>query len=195
MAIASTLYFVRHGETDWNREGRMQGSRDIPLNELGRVQAEAVAPLLATVDPAVRTFSFVSSPQTRARATMMLVREKLGLPPETYAVDDRLRERSWGDWEGRTLQEVKLANPEATRAYKADRWNDPPPGGESYAMLSERISGWLSTLREPTVVVSHAGVARALLGLLTAMSKDELPTLAIPQGRVLVFAPDGYRLV
>jgi broad specificity phosphatase PhoE len=189
------LCFVRHGETDWNRAGRLQGSQDIPLNDLGLEQARAIGPLLDTIHPEVRDFRFVSSPQQRARTTMLLAREGLGLPSEGFALEPRLRERSWGAWEGLTMAEVKAEDPQDLGAYKADRWDMAPPDGESYVMLTERLAPWLDSLREPTVAVSHAGVARALLALLTDMTPDDLPTLAIPQGRVLVFEGGAHRWV
>src|SRR5450755_2981174 len=102
-----TIYYIRHGETDWNVEGKLQGTQDIPLNQLGRRQAAfaggILADLFARDGRSEASLSFVASPLGRARATMELVRGRLNLPPHQYAIDDRLREIGYGDWEGSTL--------------------------------------------------------------------------------------------
>ena len=107
---APTIYYIRHGETRWNAEGRLQGARDVPLNAVGRAQAESAGLLLAELlarDGRERSeLSFVASPLGRARVTMELVRGALQLPPCDYAIDDRLREIGYGRWEGSTLAEV-----------------------------------------------------------------------------------------
>lgn len=195
MADLPMLCFVRHGETEWNRLGRMQGSRDIPLNDLGRTQAVAAGRALSTVHPDARLFDFVSSPLARARATMELIRGVLDLDPRDYVVDERLRERSWGAWEGRTMPEIKQAAASDLGAYKADRWDVAPPGGESYADVCERVAAWLDGLRRPVVAVSHAGVARAVLALVAGLPKADLPTAEIRQGHVLVFEAGAHRWV
>jgi broad specificity phosphatase PhoE len=107
-----TIYYIRHGETSWNAEGRLQGTRDIALNDLGRRQAAQaggiLAELLARDDRDKSRIPYVASPLGRALATMELVRRTLQLPPNDYAVDDRLREIGYGQWEGSTLAEMEL---------------------------------------------------------------------------------------
>src|SRR5947199_5145000 len=98
------IYYMRHGETDWNVEGRLQGGIDTPLNALGRAQAaqagRILARLFAREGRVAASVAFVASPLQRARHTMDLVRAELGLPPVGYALDDRLREIGYGHWEG-----------------------------------------------------------------------------------------------
>ncbi|MEO1066982.1 MAG: histidine phosphatase family protein, partial [Pseudomonadota bacterium] len=85
------IYFIRHGQTDWNAEARFQGQQDIPLNDLGRDQARRNGTTLRDlIDPA--DFDFVASPLSRTRDTMEIVRRAMGLDPMTYAMDERLRE-------------------------------------------------------------------------------------------------------
>jgi probable phosphoglycerate mutase len=189
------LCFIRHGETDWNRQARMQGHRDIPLNGRGRDQATASGRLLATVHPEVKSFRFVSSPLSRARTTMTLLRGAMELDPDAHELDDRLRELTFGDWEGFTLAELALRDPHRIAERKRDKWGFVPPGGESYAMVSERMAGWLAELDGPTVVVSHGGVARVLLHLVCQLAAPDLPSLEITQGRVLVFEAGQHRWV
>src|ERR1043165_9703896 len=99
---APTIYYIRHGETAWNAEGRLQGTRDIPLNELGRCQAAQGRDGLAGL------FRRAG----RHRSTMDFVREVLGLPAGGYALDDRLREIGYGEWEGSTLPEMQARDPD-----------------------------------------------------------------------------------
>ena len=104
-----TIYYIRHGQTEWNALGRFQGSQDIPLNDLGREQAAhaggILKELLAQHARGADSLGFVSSPLGRARSTMEFVRGQLGLPPQEYALDDRLREIGYGQWEVSKLAE------------------------------------------------------------------------------------------
>ncbi len=186
------LYLIRHGETDWNAEGRLQGGHDVPLNALGRRQAADVARVLLSVEPRARELDFLCSPMNRARETMDILRGELGLAT-AYPVDERLKELTFGQWEGKTWREVKAADPERARARERAKWSYVPPAGESYAMLMDRVMPVFGALARPTVVVSHGGVMRAALvgfGLETPRGAESMD---IWQGRVLCIGPDGYR--
>jgi probable phosphoglycerate mutase len=187
LALAHPLCIVRHGETDWNVEGRLQGQRDIDLNGRGRDQAASVGHILKRDVPDVLSFDFVSSPLTRAQDTMRLMRTSMGLDPQAYRLDDRLKELTFGSWEGLTWREMTARDPTGSSAREADKWGYCPPGGESYSMLSVRIAGWLAELNQPTVAVTHGGVARVLLGLIAGVSQKDLPLRDITQGRALLF--------
>lgn len=187
------LYLIRHGETDWNAEGRLQGGRDIPLNDFGRVQAEEAGQKLRELDPLAQDLAFLCSPMSRARETMEILRRSIGLHPTTYRVDERLRELTFGEWEGRTWRQVRAADPDRARAREQNKWSYVPPGGESYQMLMERIMPVLRDIERPTAVVSHGGVMRAALagfGLQTPKAAEDLD---IWQGRVLVLQDGGFR--
>ncbi|MBL8573590.1 MAG: histidine phosphatase family protein [Hyphomicrobiaceae bacterium] len=162
----SLLIFVRHGQTDWNRERRLQGQRDIPLNNHGRSQARdngrAIARWLEARGMAAGQLDFVSSPMGRARETMEIVRAGLGLPPKGYRVDDRLKEITFGDWEGFTLPELMRTQAADVERRERDKWETVPPAGESYEMLYRRIHPWYGELARPTLAVAHGGVWRAL---------------------------------
>ena len=186
------LYYIRHGETDWNREGRLQGQREIPINANGRAQARRCGEILRDLparDPQAAP-DFVSSPLGRARETMELARTVLGLDPQSYRVDERLTEISFGSWEGFTIPELRRVSPEAVAAREQDKWGFAPPGGESYAQMSERVRGWYDSLARDTVAVAHGGVLRGLIVRLGIMSADEAPMLDIAQGVVYLIA-DG----
>jgi broad specificity phosphatase PhoE len=190
-----TIYYIRHGETSWNAEGRLQGTRDIALNDLGRRQAaqagNVLAELLARDGQEKSKIPCVASPLLRARATMELVRATLQLPPQDYALDNRLREIGYGHWEGSTLAEMELADPVFFARRSADKWTLAPEGGETYASVQLRMRDWYDSLLTDTVAVAHGGTARALmvaLGLDTPQGAAELP---IEQGAVYVFSAAG----
>ncbi len=192
---APTIYYIRHGETSWNAEGRLQGAQDVPLNDLGRKQAAHAGRILADLfgrdgrDKA--TLSFVSSPLGRAQSTMELVRSELKLPPSDYGIDDRLREIAYGRWEGSTLAEMQLADPELFERRQLEKWTVAPPGGESYVAVQTRMQSWYDQLREDTVAVAHGGTARALMVALGIETPLTAADLTIEQGAVYVFGEGG----
>ena len=188
------LYYIRHGETDWNALGKLQGTQDVPINELGRAQAAEAGGILSDLllrDGRDRhSIPFVASPLGRARETMELVREALHLPPKAYAIDDRLREIGYGEWEGSTLAEAEVRDPKLFAQRLADKWTVAAPGGESYAQVQARVSAWYSGLSVATVAVAHGGTARALMVALGFETLQSAAELFIEQGAVYVFA-DG----
>ena len=180
------LVFIRHGETDWNREARLQGQRDIPLNDLGRRQAErngrAVAGILAS-----RDWRLVASPLGRAVETMRIVLAAAGRPDAPFDLEPALKEVAYGAWEGQTLPEVAVSDPEGLRLRERDKWNFVPPKGESYAMLATRVAAWLATLEAPSLVVAHGGILRVLVHLIANEPAHDAPHLATPQDRIILF--------
>jgi broad specificity phosphatase PhoE len=181
-----TLYFVRHGETDWNRARRYQGQRDIPLNPTGRVQAQRNGQVLAEVLGAgTAALDYIASPLSRARETMEIIRQELTLPRLGYRTDDRLLEIHYGHWQGRLWEELPDADPEGYAARLADPWGWQPTGGESYRMLSERVARWVAEITNDAVVVSHGGVSKVLRGLILQLGIAEIASLDVPQDKVL----------
>jgi broad specificity phosphatase PhoE len=192
---APTIYYIRHGETEWNAEGKLQGAQDIPLNDLGRQQAAnaggILAGLFARDGRNQQSLPFVASPLGRARSTMELVRGTLRLPPHDYAIDDRLREIGYGHWEGSTLAQMQVSDPAVFAQRQADKWTVPPPGGESYASVQLRMRDWYDSLLGDTVAVAHGGTARALMVALGIETPDSAADLTIEQGAVYVFGAGG----
>jgi len=189
------VYYIRHGETEWNAEGRLQGTQDIPLNELGRRQAafagSILADLLARDGRGGQLPEFVASPLRRARSTMELVRSTLKLPPGDYAVDDRLREIGYGQWEGSTLAQAEVSHPDLFAKRQAEKWTVPPPGGECYAEVHTRVSDWYRQLTADTVAVAHGGTGRALIVALGLETPESASDLLMEQGVVYVFGDGG----
>ena len=189
-----TIYYIRHGQTEWNAEGRFQGNQDIPLNDLGKAQAiragELLAEILANDSHNPLKTPFVSSPLGRARNTMELLRGTLDVPPHDYALDDRLREIGYGHWEGSTLAQMEQSHPDVFATRQLDKWGVPPPGGEIYASVTIRMRDWYDSLLQDTVTVSHGGTMRALLVALDIETPVGASDLTVEQGVVYVFA-DG----
>lgn len=179
------IYFLRHGETDWNAEGRTQGQLDVPLNGVGRRQAARNGGVLRAAISDPTTFDFVTSPLCRATETMEIVRREMGLPPRDYRTDDRLREVHRGEWQGHILADLISQRPEVRAAYQNGRWNVQPPGGESPAMLNARVLEWLDEVRRDTVVVAHGGPMRCIRGALMSLDTEETLALPAPQDLVL----------
>ncbi|QOZ67250.1 histidine phosphatase family protein [Bradyrhizobium arachidis] len=186
-----TIYFLRHGETEWNALGRLQGTKDVPLNARGRGQAVHAAGVLANLlerDGKDRAaLPYVSSPLGRARQTMELARAKLKLPPADYSLDDRLREIGYGSWEGLTLAESEAADPEVYARRLADKWTVAPSGGETYAAVQLRMLDWYESILDDTVAVAHGGTCRALMVALGLETPTSAAELYIEQGAVYVF--------
>lgn len=182
------LYLVRHGQTLWNAEGRLQGRLDSPLTVLGRAQAAALRPLVADL-PGVR----VSSPLGRAVQTARIL---FGDAPVT--LDDRLAEIDLGDFSGRPLAELRAERPDVF-AGPPHAWYDRAPGGERLAALSTRLAGLLADLPGPAVMVTH-GMALAMLCHLAtrrplhrvhAVCQRQDAVHAIRRGRHDILVPGG----
>jgi broad specificity phosphatase PhoE len=192
-----TIYYIRHGETSWNAEGRLQGTLDIALNDRGRKQAAGAGHILADLiardghDKAA--LPFVSSPLGRARSTMELVRRVLELPADDYSLDDRLREIGYGVWEGSTLAEMQAADPELYARRLTAKWTLAPEGGETYASVQLRMHDWYDSLLVDTVAIAHGGTARALMVALGIETPESAADLFIEQGAVYVFGDGGLK--
>jgi len=153
------LLLARHGETEWNVLGRMQGHTDIPLNETGRAQARALAASVAGTGIA----AIVTSDLARARETGEIVAAILGLG--VPLLEPALRERRFGVFEGLTRDECAAQHPEAWQAWQARTGG--PPGCEPRELAIARVAEALARLAAveggPLLVVSHGGVMRLVL--------------------------------
>jgi probable phosphoglycerate mutase len=188
------LYYVRHGETEFNLQGRLQGRRDTVLNAHGRQQVAecgvVLRDLFARDQRQAQDFKYISSPLKRARQTMEILRGVLGLAPLDYEIDARLIEIAYGEWEGLTLPEIEARNTGVLTQRERDKWDFAPPGGESYQQLTARIDDWYRSLTTDVVVAAHGGGVRALMALFKILPKEEATHAQIAQGVVYVFS-DG----
>jgi broad specificity phosphatase PhoE len=190
------VHYLRHGETDWNVEGRLQGGRDIPLNARGRGQAahcgEILRGLFARSGRDASSCDYVSSPLKRATETMEIARSALGLNPYLYRTEAALTEISFGDWEGFTIAQLRERDPERISQREQDKWHFLPPHGESYEAVSKRMHAWHRTLNRDAVVTGHGGTARGLFAALGIARPAAAPLLDIVQG--VVYVIEGEKL-
>ena len=192
---ATRIIAVRHGETAWNVDTRIQGHLDIPLNETGQWQAQQLAKALAgeSID------AIYASDLQRAYATAQAVADATGAPitPETG-----LRERSFGHFQGRTFAEIEAELPEDARRWRKRDPDYVPEGGESLVMLRERIERTVFALAEKhpgeqVLMVAHGGVLDVLYRLATRQEIQAPRTWQLSNAAInrLLWTPDGLTLV
>lgn len=163
----SQVLFIRHGPTQWNTDGLIQGQSDVPLSDAGRAEVRGWR-----VPAALSAFDWVSSPLRRARETARL----LGAP--ACAVEPRLMEAHWGAWEGRNLKDLRRELGEELARNEARGLDLTPPGGESPRQVRTRLAAWLAEVAprgRPLVAVTHAGVLRAAYSLATGWDMKTNP--------------------
>ncbi len=186
-----TIYFIRHGETEWNAEARYQGQADIPMNARGREQARHNGLSLRPLLPGIAEADYVASPLARARETMQIVRTVLALSPDDFRIDDRLKEAHYGDWQGTLAADLPHVDAAGLVARTRDPYRWRPQGGESYEDLMARAVPWFQSIERDTVVVSHGGVSRVLRGHILGLDLKSVPLLDVPQDRVLLLRHDA----
>jgi len=177
------IILMRHGETFWNREGRIQGHTESDLTPLGERQARAMAGLVADL---VRRegggFRLIASPIGRAQRTAAMVAEATGLPIE---LDPRLMEIGCGAWEGRLRSEIADIHPEV---FKTREWFFGAPGGETFEDVTARAADWLGSLPpEPerrVIAVSHGVWGRLARGVYAGLDRQATLDQDVPQDAV-----------
>ena len=181
--ISEPLFFIRHGQTDWNAETRYQGITDTTLSSLGIQQAQQNAALLQSqlreLGLEQDQLTLMTSPLLRAKQTAEIIGESFS--PNLAPVENRrFRELSMGRWEGLTSHEVKERHYEERKSRKSDRWSFKPLGGESMAERSEVIEKALSELPPNTILVTHCVVLRIIYHVLGGLSKEEATAVETP---------------
>lgn len=176
------LLALRHAATDWNEQGLLQGRNDRPLSPAGRAAAAAWRlPVFAQDWPAL------CSPLKRAHQTALLMR----LRP---TVEPALVEMDWGNWEGRSLPELRSDGGGAFATAEAAGLDLQPPSGESPRKVAERLSAWLERLPRDSVAVTHKGVLRALVHLATGWPFEGKIPVKAPAGTALLFHREDGKL-
>lgn len=184
------VYLFRHGETAWNAERRAQGHLDSPLTAAGRAQARAMG---ATLAEELRQAGYEpsgvivrASPLGRVRETLAIAAEAAGLAHDEQCFDHRLREMSWGEWDGLNGAEIEAGWPGAMAARRFNHWHYQPPRGESYVMAAARAQPALQDIaalaaERPVAVFAHGGIGRVLRGLFLRAPNTEILTMDQPQ--------------
>ena len=193
---ATRIIAVRHGETAWNVDARIQGQMDIGLNDKGRQQAQRVGKALS----GEAISAIYSSDLGRAHDTARSIAEVAGIPVVPHT---GLRERGFGMFEGKTFEEIQQTWPDhATHWRKRIPDWQPPEGGESLLQLRERVSRTAQALAErhtgeQIVVVAHGGVLDTLYRLATGQEVNSPRTWQLPNGAInrLLWTPEGFTLV
>jgi broad specificity phosphatase PhoE len=173
------IYLVRHGETEWNRDGRLQGQQNSCLTALGREQAGKLGSLLARrLDHAPLPVQV--SPLGRALETAAIIREHL--PGPEPIIDSRLQEMTLGTWEGLTRKEVNERCKGVVGSDANAGWWFQAPGGESYQHFQERVRSWLAEQSGIVIAVSHGITTRMIRGEYLGLSRHERLSLPVPHG-------------
>ena len=193
---ATRIIAIRHGETAWNVDSRIQGQTDIGLNDTGRWQARRVGAALA----GEQITAVYSSDLGRAHQTAEQIAEVAGI---SVVPEQGLRERGFGMFEGKTFDEIHTNWPEHAHSWRKriPEW-EPPQGGESLIKLRERVTRTMHALasRHPgelIVVVAHGGVLDALYRIATGQEVNSPRTWELPNGAInrLLWTPEGFTLV
>ena len=192
---ATRIIAVRHGETAWNVDTRIQGHLDIALNDTGRWQARQVARALAD-EPLAAVYT---SDLQRAHATAQAIAQASGAP---LVAEPGLRERSFGELEGRTFAEIEAELPEQARRWRQRDPHFAPTGGETLVQLRERIAATTHRLaaqhtEQLIVLVAHGGVLDMLYRLATGLDLQAPRTWLVTNASInrLLWTPEGLTLV
>lgn len=173
------VYILRHGETVWNAENRMQGGLNSPLTDRGRTQAARQAAILAGCD--LSGFDAVSSPQGRAFETAAIALARLVPQVRT---DERLREIGVGDWQGLVRDPAWITGPVVNTPDGPIAYYENAPNGEGFAALELRCRAFLADLAGPAVLVTHGITSRMLRTVLLGRPRQSLGDLPGGQGNV-----------
>ena len=178
------LAVIRHGPTEWNELGKIQGRTDIPLSKTGResIKQLALPSLLSNI-------TWLTSPLLRAQETGKLLRIT------DMRIDERLIEANWGDWEGRTLKDLRNRYGQEMIENEKRGLDLMPPGGESPRQVSHRLQSLLrefSQIKNDEIVgaITHKGVIRSLLSLATGWDMSEKPPIKLNWKAAHIFSVD-----
>ena len=180
------IYVVRHGQTTFNAEGRMQGHLDSPLTALGIRQAEAMADLLDREIADKAGWSIIASPLGRTRHTAQIIASRLGLSIE---IEPRIIEVSFGSWDGWLRSDLRSQFPEI---FNLPEWQVESPDGETYDGLHGRIADWLGSLppesERKLIAVCHGGSGRMIRGGYLGLDRTATWQQEVPQDAVFALA-------
>ena len=180
----TVIAMIRHGPTEWNENGIVQGRSDIPLSVRGKKQVASWV-----IPRKLQSFDWVASPLSRATETARILS---GL---TVPTDDRLVEMDWSSWEGQTLPALRAELGDLTAAWQAEGLDFRAPNGESPREVQERLKPFLldrARLTKDTIVVCHKGVIRAVYALAVSWDMKSKPPVKMEDGCAQLFSLDQH---
>jgi len=181
-----TIILVRHGQTEWNVEGRYQGRKDSPLTPKGREQARANALKLSKHISDFKSVKIYSSPLGRAKDTAFIICDELKIERDSIIFDKRIQEFDYGIFEGELRSFCQTEYKTEFKARESDKWFYQIENGESYELVTKRLKSWLDEVKdEPIIImVAHEMINRALRGLYSRLEQKE--TLNLRQSNDLI---------
>jgi len=181
--MSQTIYLFRHGETEFNLQGRYQGELDSPLTEAGIQQVQQNARMLKSIISNPQDWKIVSSPLGRAMQSAEIICETIGYDVQNVQQDKRLAEVAVGQWAGLTTSEIESTWPKRFHKEAIYSWYFHAPNGETYEAVTSRISDWLEEIQcEPKVIaISHGLTGRILRGLYAGLGREDALKLAVSQ--------------
>jgi len=170
------ILIIRHGETEWNLEGRKQGRGDSALTAKGEAQIRSIAEYLLKTDIPIENFKLVVSPLGRTRRSAEIFCQSVGLSADNIVLEPLLVEADHGVCEGLTSDEIQRQHPQATLARQNDRWHARFPDGESYHDVELRAEKWLTSLteRKRYIAITHAMTSKAIRKVYSGCSIEEI---------------------
>jgi probable phosphoglycerate mutase len=188
-----TIILVRHGQTQWNLEGRYQGQLNSDLTEKGKAQSRKNASKIAKVLDLKMPFKVFSSPLGRAKESSYLICDELGFDKSRVIFDERLSEFNYGIFEGKTKDECRELYPQVLAQREANKWLYEIENGESYLLVKERLLSWLKSVSDEkiVVVVAHEMVNRTLRGIYCNLATSDI--LELRQSNDLVIKLENYK--
>jgi len=177
------ILFIRHGETEWNAEGRTQGILNSPLTQKGRAQAEQLGKILVQHDVDPSDYFQVTSPLGRTLETVAGIQKHVSFDP---IYESLLQEINLGNIGGMTRYEIEMEYPEHLQGKKRLDWYFGAPEGETFEQIKQRAKTWLDSLTGPTIAVSHGQLGKLIRGLYCGLTDEELLSSGEPQGVVIV---------
>lgn len=178
-----TIYLLRHGETEFNTQGRYQGELDSPLTEVGVQQVQQNAQMLKSLIGNPNEWKIVSSPLGRAMQSTEIICETIGYDVKKVEKDERLTEVAVGQWAGLTTKEIESSWPNLFQNTDVYNWYFNAPNGEAYDSVVCRLSAWLKDMQHvPNVIaISHGLTGRILRGIYADLKKEDALKLEVSQ--------------
>ena len=192
-----TIYLIRHGQTEWNLEGRYQGQEDSPLTQKGKEQARLNALKLKNNIDNFDEVKIFSSPLGRAKNTSFIVCDELGIDRDTIVFDKRIEEFDYGIFEGELKYFCQNEYADIFQAREADKWWYEIEAGESYEIVTKRLKLWFDEVNDEKVliVIAHEMINRALRGLYFDLEHNKTLKLRQPNDLVLLLQGDEEKTV